>query len=419
MSDDPHPDGLLTTDDVARRLNVKRSTVYAYVSRGLLTRKSLNGAPQSVFDAMEVERLAERGRKGRRPGQQTPMFWSAITTNHKGEFYYRGRRACHLALTARYEDVAYLLWEDAVHDDRRLRPDPNMTAHLGAAASALPRDVLPFDLTRAFVAIAATMDPMRHDLNTVSVIARVSGLMATLIEAMPAISEPAPSSAGSGNGAAMRFDFAERLWSRLCPVPPTRDLIEALNAALILTADADVTSPTTVAARLGASVGADIYSVITAAMHCSGGQIQSATSLAVETYLGALDGGGSVGEFIGGRLRQGQPLPGFGHHRFPEGDKRAELILDLLARSDGPPQRVAKLGEFLDMQTSRGLPAPNIGFAIAALVYVAGMVRGSGDMIFGMARTAGWAAHAIEQYNSAMELPRPPSLYVGNPPMAD
>lgn len=413
MAETFHEDGLLTADEAARRLNVKRATVYAYVSRGLLERKTLSGATGSFFDAMEVERLADRGRKGRRPGRLTPTFRSAITTSHRGELYYRGRRACSLAVSERYEDVAHLLWEDRLDRGSVFRPDQRVAAMLREVGGSLPSGVLPFDRARAFVPVAATMDPMRHDLNGVSVTARVSRLMATLVAAMPTQS-PLPDTGEGGD-----IDFANRLWSALSPSPPSDDLVRILNAVLVLTADADVTSPTTVAARLGASVGADIYSVIAAGMHCSGGPVQSASSLAVESYLGTFDGRGSVGEIIGERLRQGQALPGFGHHRFPEGDRRAALILDMLARSDGPPARVERLGEFLDMQKTRGLPPPNIGFAIAALAYVSGMVRGSGDLIFAIARTAGWAAHAIEQYNSGVDLPRPPSLYIGRSPLPD
>jgi len=35
---------------------------------------------------------------------------------------------------------------------------------------------------------------------------------------------------------------------------------------------------------------------------------------------------------------------------------------------------------------------------IATLTLVAGMVRGAGEAIFAVARTAGWVAHALEAY---------------------
>jgi citrate synthase len=48
---------------------------------------------------------------------------------------------------------------------------------------------------------------------------------------------------------------------------------------------------------------------------------------------------------------------------------------------------------------------------------VAGMVRGSGEAVFAVARTAGWIAHALEAYAGPGPL-RPRAVYIGRPPVA-
>ena len=58
---------LLTTDEVARRLGVKKATVYAYVSRGLLSSRRHADGKESVFAADEVESFAG-GRRRRDEG---------------------------------------------------------------------------------------------------------------------------------------------------------------------------------------------------------------------------------------------------------------------------------------------------------------------------------------------------------------
>lgn len=402
--------GFLDADEAARRLNVKKATLYAYVSRGLLRRWRVDVGSASCFDALEVERLAERGRKGRRPERASPLFQSAITYTDETGFYYRGQNACDLT-NRRYEDVARLLWDDHVATDTRFVPDAAVAAVLRATGKHLPPETLPFDRVKAMLPIAAALDPMRHDLAMPSLLPRAAAMVATLIEPMAVIAPAVEPSAE-----ASRLEFAARLFARLSREAPTDALLDIVNTTLILVADADVTSPTTMAARLGASVRADLYSVLAAAMHCSGGAVQSASSLAVETYLEALGRKESIGHFVGERLRQGEGLPGFGHSRFPAGDPRARLILDRLRRVTTQPERVERLGAFLDVQSRRDAPPPNIGFAIAAIVYVAGMVRGSGELIFAMGRTAGWIAHAMEQYTLPLELPRAPSIYVGRLP---
>ena len=52
----------VTAAEAARRLGVKPATLYAYVSRGVLTRDKAADGRGSLFDAEEVERLARRGR---------------------------------------------------------------------------------------------------------------------------------------------------------------------------------------------------------------------------------------------------------------------------------------------------------------------------------------------------------------------
>jgi citrate synthase len=281
---------------------------------------------------------------------------------------------------------------------------------LGRCGENLPPATLPFDRVKAILPFAAAVDPLRHDHNTFSVVRRMRMLMASLIEALPERSARLND---------VEHAFAARLWSRLSSNPPEPELLTALNAALILAADADVTSPTTIAARMAASVRADIYSVITAGLHCSGGSVQTASALAVEGYLKILDGEDSLSVAVGEKLRQGEMLPGFGHRRFPGGDPRARVLLDMLLQSHSGSARVSRLAEFLELQKERGIAPPNIGFAIAALAYVGGLDRGAGDLVFSIARTAGWGAHAIEQYHSDQDLGRPPSIYVGRLPLAE
>jgi citrate synthase len=41
---------------------------------------------------------------------------------------------------------------------------------------------------------------------------------------------------------------------------------------------------------------------------------------------------------------------------------------------------------------------PSIEFALGALVHACGMREDAGEAIFAVARTAGWIAHALEEY---------------------
>src|SRR5215218_3919876 len=89
---------LLTTAEVARRLDVQPATVYAYVSRGLLT--NAGGRRASRFAQDEVDRLARRGREARRPSGAIERIHTALTLLTDDGPAYRGHPVAELVATA-------------------------------------------------------------------------------------------------------------------------------------------------------------------------------------------------------------------------------------------------------------------------------------------------------------------------------
>jgi citrate synthase len=62
--------------------------------------------------------------------------------------------------------------------------------------------------------------------------------------------------------------------------------------------------------------------------------------------------------------------------------------------------------------------APNIDFALAAFALLNGMDADAGETIFAVARTAGWIAHALEEYADEPSRFRPSGRYSGRSPGA-
>jgi citrate synthase len=57
-----------------------------------------------------------------------------------------------------------------------------------------------------------------------------------------------------------------------------------------------------------------------------------------------------------------------------------------------------------------------VDFAIAALALLTGMPADAGEAIFAIARTAGWIAHALEEYGDRPSRFRPSGRYAGRTP---
>jgi citrate synthase len=64
------------------------------------------------------------------------------------------------------------------------------------------------------------------------------------------------------------------------------------------------------------------------------------------------------------------------------------------------------------------LSEPDIGFAVATLTRVAGMVPGAGEAVSAVARTAGWTARALEACAGGGPL-RPRAVCTGPPAIID
>jgi citrate synthase len=88
------------------------------------------------------------------------------------------------------------------------------------------------------------------------------------------------------------------------------------------------------------------------------------------------------------------------------------VLMDLVRRAAPKSGQLAVAEAVIAEVRQKSLPAPNIDLAIATLARVAGMIRGSGEAIFAVARTAGWIAHALEAYAGPGPL-RPRAVYTG------
>ena len=133
---------LLTSDQVAQRLGIDVRSVYAYVSRNVLSRTLAEDGRSSRYDPAEVDALARRGRprKGStRLGGIDVSLVTSITRVEAERLSYRGRDAIELARTASFEQVAELLWSGELPAAAWFAPPPpDALRVLRALSRALP-----------------------------------------------------------------------------------------------------------------------------------------------------------------------------------------------------------------------------------------------------------------------------------------
>jgi citrate synthase len=180
--------------EAAQRLGIKQASLYAYVSRGVLTRRRDGESRASMFDAAQVEELARKGRP-RRPaiaGSAELVIETAVTEISDGTLRFRGLDATKLATTRSFEDVAMLLWTGALPETAgadtgsggwQATADGLVAA--SAAQAALAAGTLPLERLQVIVPALAATDQFRLHLDRPAVVAAGKALIAGMAGALP------------------------------------------------------------------------------------------------------------------------------------------------------------------------------------------------------------------------------------------
>ncbi|MGW9429106.1 citrate/2-methylcitrate synthase [Streptomyces decoyicus] len=396
----------LSTREAADRLGVKPETVYAYVSRGQLTSRREPGTRGSTFDAKEIEALARRAGR-REPPTSGGEFavCTSITLIDRDHCYLRGVDTSDLATHYSYEEVAEWLWTGEMHPGIRFTAPQDALSAAHRAIGALPTGSGPMDQLRVAVIAAAAADPLRFDLSEDTVIGTARNLIPTLVDALP-LHAPKQRAADA---------LAPRLWSRLTSQPADAAALRVLDAAMVLLMDHDLAA-STFAVRAAASARAHPYAIVSAGFGAMDGVLHGAASgLAHRMLMEALDRG-SAAAVVADHLRAGRQVPGLGHPLYPGEDPRARALFRLL--EDVPRARPAlQAARQVISTTARHAELhANVDLALAVLTVSTGMPAEAGETIFAVARTAGWIAHALEEYAEHPLRMRPSGQYHGPRP---
>jgi citrate synthase len=365
---------MLPSEEAARRLGVKVTTLYAYVSRGLLVSHPEPGGRRSLFDLSDIERLAARQRGGRLVESRLATITTGVTQLREDGPFYRGRRATELAAVMSFEQVAALLWQ-AEEDGDWSPPD------LGAEKCPL---VDTADRIRWALVMCGACDPLRADLRPVAVNRAARRVIAALTEVVghapvnPDVSRPGP--------------IAQRLAQRLMTGEKAEEA--AVNAALVLMADHELAT-STLAVRVAASTRADLYDALLSGVATMAGPLHGGASQRAYELLTSAERDGPS-RALNDALRWHSHLPGFGHVIYAERDPRFDALWELTAPLLSEERR-GLFQEVIEVAAASDVAPPNCDLALAALSWGTGLPPDAGRTIFTIARVAGWTAHYQEE----------------------
>ena len=404
-----HDNRFLTAVEAARELDVTVSTLYSYVSRGLVrSEASPNDSRQRRYLREDVDRLAERKELSRNPERAaegalqygTPVVDSQVTLISGGRYYYRGWDAVELAASHSFEEAAGIIWQcgSAPPFDEPVPTLPSRAMELLRADKRLSF----IERFQVVLPLALAEDPGAYVLTPDSVVRTGAGIV-HLLAHVAATHADEEVSDSSESGVAETLQHA---W-----VPGAMQARELLNMVLVLLADHEL-NVSSFTARCVASAGATPHAVVTAGIAALQGYRHGGSSERVVSMLSEAVAPIDARKIIEGRLRRGETIPGFDHPLYPDGDPRAIALLDRLAASYPESQELGVVRVLINTMAELNGLRPNIDLALASLCSILGLPVGSPMAIFAISRTVGWIAQAVEQY-ALNTLIRPRARYTG------
>jgi len=389
----------LSSADAAALLGVSRQTLYAYVSRGLLHAHPGEEARESRYLVAEVERLAVNRTRGRKPREVAraaldwglPVLESALTLIEDGRLFYRGQDAVEFSTQASVEEAAALLWDCTV-DEAFDQAAPCLPTGFDALAAQWRERRAEQTLLPLFSLACAEDIGAQWQLPSARRLAS-AGLLVRRLAACLLGSRPSTQPMHLQCARAWQLDAAGA------------DLV---RRSLVLCADHELNA-SGFTARCIASTGANLQASIVGGLAALSGPLHGGTTARVEALLDMLEIAADPAQALRERLARGDDLPGFGHHLYPQGDVRAQALLEGFLDAH-PRWQVA-------ITTVRELTghAPSVDFALAALRRHLGLPAGSAFGLFALGRSLGWIAHALEQGRDG-SLIRPRAAYTGPRP---
>ncbi|MCW3100537.1 MAG: Excisionase [Chthonomonadaceae bacterium] len=398
----------MSAAEVAEELEISLPTLYSYVSRGLLRSEFADpGRRTRRYHAEDVQRLKARQEMRRDPQKVvdtalhwgTPMLPSAVTLIEAGRFYYRGQDVLELACDRSVEQVAALLWTgdvgkaDTLFAQTLLPVPPPIEA-----ITHLLREVTPMERCQALLPLLASDDLAAYDFRPEP----MALTSARILRRMTLVA--------TGQDHFLEAEGIAALLQRVL-VPHQPQALRLLNAVLILCADHEL-NVSSFTARCVASAGSPPFAVVSGGLAALQGGKHGGMSARVEALFREAVSPQQARSSIAQRIRRGEPVPGFGHPLYPEGDPRGRLLLELVGVAYPQSAGAALAQALTEAAKSASLESPNIDFALATLCSALEQPPGSAIMLFALGRTIGWLGHAMEQYQ-ADQLIRPRAHYTG------
>ncbi|MBY0587033.1 2-methylcitrate synthase [bacterium] len=330
---------------------------------------------------------------------------------------YRGYSIDDLSEQATFEEVAYLLLEGRLPSKGELKSYEDhliarrsLPAPLARVLEELPASTPPMDVLRTGCSALGCLEPEGDFSQQRDVADRLLAAFPGMLLYWYHFSHHGKRIDVASSERSIAGQFLHLLHGKT----PSATFRRAMDASLILYAEHEFNA-STFAARITTSTLSDFYSAITSAIGTLRGPLHGGANEEAMVLIERFANADEAEKGIYSALEKKEKIMGFGHRVYRISDPRSDIIKRWSARlsEEVGDRRLYSVSERIEqvMWKEKKL-FPNLDFYSASAYHFLGIPTPMFTPIFVLSRTAGWAAHVIEQ-RSNNRLIRPSADYSG------